>query len=359
MVFRKQFILTLLTLINRISALTKLFSARKALKTTSNLLMVAGCSILLSGCEAKKPAGPPEKFTIAIPKNINPVLMKIADVKGYFREEGLDVNLQLHSSGKAAIQSLLDGKADLAAAADTPIMFAMMKGARLSILATIDTSTKDDAIVARKDRGIASVSDLKGRKVGVTLGTAGDYFLDSYLVMNALSRKDVVIVEMKPEEMSEALSQGKIDAVSTWQPNVSNLLKALGQRGIMLHSDSVYTQTFNLVSMQPLTRQRPEALRRLLRALVKAEGFAAANSKESQRIMSAFSGMDGESLAGIWNDFVYNISLNQSLLVTLEDQARWAIKNGLTDRRDLPSFFDALYVDGLKSVKPDAVRVIR
>src|SRR6185369_4453317 len=119
-VFRKQFIFTILTLINRISALTKLFSARKALKTTSNLLMVAGCSILLSGCEAKKPAGPPEKFTIAIPKNINPVLMKIADVKGYFREEGLDVNLQLHSSGKAAIQSLLDGKADLAAAADTP-----------------------------------------------------------------------------------------------------------------------------------------------------------------------------------------------------------------------------------------------
>jgi sulfonate transport system substrate-binding protein len=323
------------------------------------LLMVAGCSILLSGCEAKKPAGPPEKLTIAIPKNINPVLMKIADAKGYFREEGLDVTLQLHSFGKAALQSLLDGKADLATAADTPIMFAMMKGAKLSILATIDTSTRDDAIVARKDRGIASASDLKGRRVGATLGTAGDYFLDSYLVMNALSRKDVVIVEMKPEEMTEALTQGKIDAVSTWQPHIAILRSALGERVIMLHSDSIYTETFDLVSMQELTRQRPEALRRLLRALVKAEGFAAANPKESQRIMSAFSGMDGESLAGIWNDFQFNVSLNQSLLVTLEDQARWAIKNGLTDRRDLPNFLEALYIDGLKSVKPDAVRVIR
>jgi len=323
------------------------------------LLLIAGCFILLGGCQAKKPAGPTEKLTIAIPKNINPVLVKIADAKGFFREEGLDVTLQLHPFGKAALQSLLDGKADLATAADTPIMFAMMKGARLSVLATIDTSTRDEAIIARKDRGISAAADLKGRRVGVTLGTAGDYFLDSYLVLNAVSRKDVVIVDMKPDEMTEALMQGKIDAVSVWQPHIANLRRTLGELGIMLHSDSVYTETFDVVSMQTLTRERPEAIRRLLRALVKAEAFVAANAGESQRIMAEFSGMDGELLAGIWNDFQYNLSLSQSLLVTLEDQARWAIKNGLADRRDLPNFYEALYIDGLKSVKPDAVRVIR
>jgi ABC-type nitrate/sulfonate/bicarbonate transport system substrate-binding protein len=323
------------------------------------LPLVAVCCVLLSGCEPKKPASPPEKVTIAITKNLNPVLVKIADAKGFFREEGLDATLQVHSFGKAALQSLLDGKADLAMAADTPIMFAMMRGALLSVLATIDTSTRDEAIVAVKDRGITAAADLKGVRVGVTLGTAGDYFLDSFLVLNSLSRQEVTIVDMKPEEMTEALLQGKVDAVSTWQPQIANLRRVLGERGIMLHSDSIYTETFDIVSMRTLTRQRPEAIRRLLRALGRAEGFVAANLEESQRIMAEFSGMDAELLAGIWTDFQYNLSLNQSLLVTLEDQARWAIKNGLVERGEMPNFFEALYIDGLKSVKPDTVRIIK
>jgi sulfonate transport system substrate-binding protein len=322
-------------------------------------LIGASYCLMLSGCEAKKPAGPLEKVTIAIPTNMGATLVKIADFKGFFREEGLDVTLQINSSGKASFQSVLDGKAELSATADTPIMFAKMKGADLSVLATVLTSNKDLAVVARKDLGISSSADLKGRKVGVTLGTNGDYFLDSYLVIQGMARKDVKIVDLKPDAISDALLQGRVDAVSTWNPLVSRLGMALGDRGIRLHNASVYTETFNIVSLRAFPRQRTEAVLRLLRALVKAEGFVAANPQESQRIMSEFSGIDMTSLADIWNDFQFNISLNQSLLFTLEDQAGWAIKNGLVERRDLPNFLDALYLDGLKSVKPEAVRIIR
>jgi NitT/TauT family transport system substrate-binding protein len=331
---------------------------RKAL-LISLLLIGAGCCVLLGGCEPKKPVGPPEKVTLAISTTIHPVLAKIADAKGFFNREGLDVTLQFHSSGKAALQSVLDGKADLATTADTPIMLALMKGARLSVLATIETSTRNTAIVARKDRGINSPTDLKERRIGVTLGTNGEYFLDSYLVLQGMTHKDVEIVPLKPEEMTDALLQGKVDAVSTWNPHVANLLKTLGDRGIRLHNESAYKETLDIVSMQSFPRQRPEAVRRLLRALVKAEAFVAANPQESQRIITEFCGMDSASLASIWNDFQFELSLNQSLLFTFENQARWALKNGLTDRRDLPNFFEALSLDGLYSVKPEAVRVIR
>ncbi|MHB8709169.1 MAG: ABC transporter substrate-binding protein, partial [Desulfuromonadales bacterium] len=277
----------------------------------------------------------------------------------FFREEGLEVTLQLHSYGKSALQSVLDGKADLATVADTPVMFAMMKGASPSVLATIQTSTRNTAIVARKDRGIGAAADLRGRRVGVAIGSNADYYLDLYLVLNALARKDVVVVELKPEEMADALLQGRVDAVTTWNPLVSKLRLALGDRGTVLRVDSAFTETFNIVSLRELTRQRPEMIRRFLQALVKAEDFVAANPRESQRIISAFCGIDSEVLEVIWDDFHFKTSLNQSLLVALEDQARWAIKNGMTDRRDLPDFFAALYTEGLTSVKPDAVRIIR
>lgn len=61
------------------------------------LPIVAICCVLLSGCEPKEPAGPPQKVRIAITKNLNSALVKIAEEKGFFREEGLDVTLQAHS----------------------------------------------------------------------------------------------------------------------------------------------------------------------------------------------------------------------------------------------------------------------
>jgi ABC-type nitrate/sulfonate/bicarbonate transport system substrate-binding protein len=323
------------------------------------ILTAAVCCVLLGGCKQKKPTGFPEKVTIATTNSIHAVLIKIAEANGFFREEGLDVSLQIHSTGNRNLLDLLDGKADLAIATDTPIMFAMMKGSKFSMLATIETSTRDVAILARKDRGVKSVADLRGRKIGVPLGSSGDYSLDSYLTLQGMARKDLEIVDMKPEEMPGALLQGRVDAVSIWNPFITSLRTELGERGIVLHSDSAYKETTDVVSMQAFARQRPEAIRRFLRALVKAEDFVFNNPQESQRIISEFCGMDIGSLTSIWDDFQFNVSLNQSLLLNLENQTRWAIKNGITDRSDLPNFFEALYTDGLNAVKPDALRIIK
>jgi ABC-type nitrate/sulfonate/bicarbonate transport system substrate-binding protein len=68
-----------------------------------------------AGCRAKQhPSGPPEKITLAYVMNTGAVLVHISFIKGYFTEEGLDVMPQPHSFGKVALQSVLDGKADLA-----------------------------------------------------------------------------------------------------------------------------------------------------------------------------------------------------------------------------------------------------
>ena len=141
-------------------------------KSIAALLLVAACLFLACGCEPKTPPPAPKKLTIAVLTTMHPTLVKIAQARGFFREEGLDVTLQLHSSGKAALRSLIDGKADLATAADTPIMFALMQGAQLSLITTIETSTKNAAIIARRDRGIGCAADLKGRSSGPTATTS-------------------------------------------------------------------------------------------------------------------------------------------------------------------------------------------
>ncbi|NVD75057.1 nitrate ABC transporter substrate-binding protein, partial [Duganella sp. BJB1802] len=59
-----------------------------------------------------------------------------------------------------------------------------------------------------------------------------------------------------------------------------------------------------------------------------------------------------------WPAHHFGLELDQSLLLVLEDQSRWAIKAGLTGARAVPNFLDYIYLDGLKAVSPSEVTII-
>jgi NitT/TauT family transport system substrate-binding protein len=61
----------------------------------------------------------------------------------------------------------------------------------------------------------------------------------------------------------------------------------------------------------------------------------------------------------VWHENNFSLSLDQSLIVAMEDDARWMIKNKLTTEKQIPDFVNYIYVDGLKAVKPEAVKIIR
>ena len=114
--------------------------------------------------QTENPSRPPEKITIAYSTAPHAALFHVAFTKGFFSAEGLEVTAQPHEFGKQALDSLLEGKADLATVADTPIMFAVTRGKRICLLAVLAMSNKATAIVARRDRGITTPADLKGEK---------------------------------------------------------------------------------------------------------------------------------------------------------------------------------------------------
>lgn len=64
-------------------------------------------------------------------------------------------------------------------------------------------------------------------------------------------------------------------------------------------------------------------------------------------------------MAAVWDKNQFSLSLDQSLILAMEDEARWMIKNNLTNEKNVPNFLDYIYEDGLKAVKPEAENVIR
>jgi len=328
-------------------------------KTLSLLLLFAlfGCEKSPTQDTGQRVAAQLQKITVAYTYQPQSTLTHVAVAKGYFAEEGLDVQSLIHTFGKASLQSLLDHKADFAAVAETPFMFNVLKGEKICVIANIEASGRNNAIVARKDAGILVAGDLKGKRIGFTPGTTSDFFLDSMLTVIGLTRHAIQPVPLKPEEMQAAIVGKKVDAVCTWNYPLTEIKRQLGANGILFYDPEIYTETFNFAAQQDFVRKNPETVKRFLRALIKAEYFVAQHPEEAQSIMSAATKTDLDLIREVWNAFNYRVILDNKLVVTLEDEARWAMKNKYADQTVMPDYRKYIHLDSLRSIKPDAVSV--
>ena len=184
-----------------------------------------------------------------------------------------------------------------------------------------------------------------------------EFFADAFLTSQGIARRDVTMVNIQPEKMPDALANGYVDAVAT--PYLSKVQQKLGDKGIIFTGEDIYTQTFNLAAKQDYISKDPGKIRKMIRALLKAEEFVARYPVEAQKTVSAFRKTDLVSLSTAWESNTFRVTLDQSLLFVLEDESRWAIKRGLTGEAKIPDYLDYIYLDGLMSVKPKAVRIVR
>lgn len=309
---------------------------------------------------APRSAAAAEKMVIAINNYIGTGLVVVAAANGYFTEAGLDVTLQGgHASGQSALAAALAGKADLATVGDTPLMFAVLRGQPLAIVATLAAAGQDIGIVARKDRGIATLGDLRGRRVATTLGTGAHYMLDALLTSNKIPIERVRLSYLKPELLADALAKGEVDAIATWEPYLAAAARAVGDNGIAFGASSVYILSYNLAGRQDFVKQHPQAMQRLMRALLRAQQFVQARPADSRAIVARALEFDLADMERAWPQYDLRLSLDQGLITRIEAQAAWAIRQRLVDRPDVPNFLDHIYLDPVTAVKPDAVSIIR
>ncbi len=261
--------------------------------------------------------------------------------------------------GKAAIELVTQGKADLGAASDVVFVLATTKRARLGIVANMFNSSNDLAVVARRDHGIAAPRDLAGKKLGVTLGTAGEYFLWAFLIRHKLLPGSVTLVDMPPSQIAHEIAAGIIDAAATWQPNVLNTQLTLSDNAVTFYEPLAYTETFNVIGRSDFLKEHTEAIEKLVRAILKAEQFNRAQSEEALNLIAEWLNIEVQSMRPIWKDFNFGVDLRQSQLNTLEEEARWAMARGYIEKGPIPNFLSNLYLDALLAVQPKRVTVMR
>ncbi|MDP6357075.1 MAG: NrtA/SsuA/CpmA family ABC transporter substrate-binding protein [Planctomycetota bacterium] len=305
------------------------------------------------------PAGPAPKLILGAETSLLTAPVWVAENKGFFKEEGIEVTIKEFGSGRASFVAMLKREGvDICTVAPTPIMFNSFERQDFTILATFVYSYDDVKVIARKDKGIKEASDLKGKKVGTPAGTTGQFFLAAYLTHNGIESAAVEAVNIAPAALPSARSEGTVDAIVVWEPHAFNAGKSSGENAVRLPSSEVYKETFNFLAMKDFTRENPEALKRFLRAISRAITFIRKNKEEAQSLVAQRLKLDMKVMTVLWDDFVFDISLEQSLLVTLEDEARWAIKSKLTERTEVPNYLEFVHIDALKAIRPETVTVI-
>lgn len=301
----------------------------------------------------------PEPVTFGLAHESLAALAMIAKDRGFFADAGLDATFKEYASGKNALKGLLKGEVQLATTADIPIAFDSFDRQDFTIVSTIGSSDNEPRIIARKDAGIDTPADLRGKKVATQKASAVHFFLHVFLLQSGLTTDDVKLSYLKAEELAKALAAGEIDAFSMREPYISEAAKLIGQDKVVVFAKpGLYRKTFNVVAEKAVVQDKPEVVERALRALMQAEAYAIQHPAEAIAIVAKTLKAPNEEIAAIWSDASLKVSLDQSLLVGLEDEAKWIASNKFTANQ-APNYLDLIHIDALKAVDPVLVSLIR
>ena len=146
------------------------------------------------------------------------------------------------------IPLLISGEADTATNAETQALVQSATSPNIRVVLTVAECYY--RIVARRSAGISRLSILKGKKVGMVLGTSAHYFLSKMARTAGLAEADVTAVAVPLPDMPAALKRGDVDAIAIWsrEQQAHNSEQALGADAVVFQDRSVYRKLFTIDS---------------------------------------------------------------------------------------------------------------
>ncbi len=208
----------------------------------------------------------------------------IAQEKGFFKEEGVDVEFVIMEDTALKIGAMFAGQIDIAASTADEFPSYLKPGKTVRYVMAVDYSNGGDGVVSNKD--IASIAGLKGKRVAFEQGTISQYFLNVLLKRSGLTQADIETVNMTAADAGTAFVAKQVDAAVTWEPALS--LGANAAHGKLLASSAEMPGV--IVDVLAVTGDTAAAksadLKAFARAWYRALDYLAKNPDESYAIMA-------------------------------------------------------------------------
>lgn len=217
--------------------------------------------------------------------------LSIAEVKGYFADEGLNVRVVDFAGGSRALQAVVGGSADVVSGAFEHTINLQSKGQFYR--AFVQQGSAPAIVLAISKKTMAdykSPADLKGKKIGVTApGSSTNMMVNFYLEQNGLKPTDVSFIGVGAGAGAiTALRTGQIDAIANLDPVIGTLQKEdeiqiIADTRTLADTKTIFGGNMPsgcLYASQDFLDKNPDTAQALVNAMVRADRWIHASTAE-------------------------------------------------------------------------------
>ncbi|MFC0211288.1 ABC transporter substrate-binding protein [Paenibacillus chartarius] len=250
------------------------------------VVVLGGCgrNAATSSAGASSGSGSNEPIKLALSPWPGWFVWYLVKEKGFFEKEGVKVDLVWFPVYSDSLSALAAGKVDANSQTLSDTIAPASKGIKLKAVLVNDNSNGGDGIVVKP--GISSLQELKGKKVATELGTVDHLLMLTGLQKAGLKESDVNFTNMAVNDAGPAFISGNLDAAVLWEPFLSKALEEGKGKLLFSSADTPGLIPDLLVFKEDVAKNRPEDVKKIIKAWFAALDYWKANPEESLAIMA-------------------------------------------------------------------------
>jgi NitT/TauT family transport system substrate-binding protein len=291
----------------------------KAILLIAIINSLAACTML----QSKEPARPP--LRVGYTQRWGDYTLLVAQEKGLFEKYGVTVEPVYYEVFSKTFSSLASGQIDsaLIAMGDT---INIDRSAHMKVIGVSDDGGADAIVVGPE---ITSIEQLKGKTVGVLLGTQYEIMITEMLRSVNMNAGDVTLVGIEPENASDALKNGQVQAVYTWEPYLSEAVS----NGNTIIYPKEKTRLFPdvIVFRASIVENRPEDIRAFMKAWFEAVDYRLQNPEETQALAAKYIGVNIETIKIDDNVKILSLKENKAMFDVQNENSIYAVTKRTSD----------------------------
>jgi NitT/TauT family transport system substrate-binding protein len=260
---------------------------------------ILGFVLFLLAVPDSPAAQPTKKLVLAMavtPPNLVHIPPYLAKDLGYFKEEGLDVEIVSFEGGVGSLRAMMAGSADLALTSGDPPISARAQGAPIKMI--LSTSPLLEAVMTVQG-SIREVKDLKGKKIGIQEPNGfADIFSRRLLGLAKIKPVEVHFISTSTAGRVPALLTGQVD---TGVMHVEQAIRAIKRnpslRNLVNFWEVFPDAFYNVIVTQEKTlKEKPDVVEAFARAVIKANRYIYRNKKGTLDAAAELTGYSLEEL---------------------------------------------------------------
>jgi NitT/TauT family transport system substrate-binding protein len=265
------------------------------------------CLLAAGGAQAQ------QKTKMVIGTGVDPAFTAfyVAKAGGIFEKNGLDVQLNTGPSGSAMVAFLVQNQSQAAIGAEQAGMQNFNLDKNVVVAAEMAALTKWWAVVGRN---IDDMSGLKGKKVGVALGSGSEVMWLAVIEKLKLNPKDYNIVQVEPPEMVAALERNNIDAFVSWEPWLTRAVQSVSNTKILQDNQGIILPRVYLYLNKDWAEKNKPAAHAFMRSLIQATDLTRTDRKEAARLVASVLKLDPGFAENLMEKIAFDVRLEQGSL---------------------------------------------